>query len=191
MVAADNRPERLGRLLQNLSRLGHANVFPLVADGRRPPVRAVFNRVLVDVPCTGTGILSRRPEIRWRRRPADIATLAQLQFELLKAAAETVQRRGILVYSTCSLEPEENEGVVERFLEELEGDFRLSPARDLLPSEVVDPKTGSYLATLPHRHRCDGAFAARLHEAASAAGTEAAQTLLFVAEGEVDLGRHV
>ena len=110
-----------------------------------------------DVLGAALGLLARRPEIRWRRQEADIRKLSRLQQKLLAAAADRVGPNGILVYSTCTLEPEENERIVEAFLNR-RPDFRLEPASDLLGPSLAGP----YLQILPHHHGGDGAFAARL-----------------------------
>jgi 16S rRNA (cytosine967-C5)-methyltransferase len=112
-----------------------------------------FDRVLVDAPCSGTGTLRRNPEIRWRISPADIKDLAERQTQLLFNAARVVKPGGRLVYSTCSVEPEENEAVVQTFLEKKE-DFR--------PVELTlsgGPQTSSGRArTWPQREGTDGFF---------------------------------
>ena len=117
------------------------------------------DRVLADVPCTGTGVLAKRADLRWHRTPEDLADLMSLQDVLLEAASRHVRPGGRLVYSTCSIEPEENEDRIFSFLA-LNPDFRLIPAAGILPDEVVSD-TG-FLATLPHLHPMDGAFAACL-----------------------------
>jgi 16S rRNA (cytosine967-C5)-methyltransferase len=132
----------------------------VVADGRRPPVRSA-DVVLIDAPCTGTGTLRRHPDGRWRIGPGDLAALVQLQRELLDAAAALVPHGGLLVYSTCSLEPEENEEQVATFLAR-HRDFRLEPG---LPS-LLGVRHDGTLQVLPQVHGWDGAFAARLRRAA-------------------------
>ncbi|MGB3543142.1 16S rRNA (cytosine(967)-C(5))-methyltransferase RsmB [Rubrivirga sp.] len=117
-----------------------------------------FDRVLLDAPCSGTGVLSKRADLRWRRTPSDLEDLVALQDTLLDAAAVHVRPGGLLVYSTCSIEAEENEGRVSAFLERTP-DFALEPVGDAVPSDLEDD--GFYRA-LPHRHHTDGAFAARL-----------------------------
>ena len=157
VLALDRHTGRLRTLCQNLRRLGVEGVCAAAADGRCPPTQAAFHRVLVDAPCSALGVLSRRAEVRWRRQESDLHALAVLQGQLLSAAAERVRAGGVLVYSTCSLEPEENEGVVEAFLSRRR-DFQIEPAPDFLDAALAGP----YLLALPHRHGCDGAFAARL-----------------------------
>ncbi len=156
VLAVDLHAGRLRRLRQNLGRLRQTAVVPVIADGRLLPTRPAFHRVLVDAPCSAIGVLSHHPERRWTLEESDLPGLIDRQLELIKAAADQVLPGGVLVYSTCSLEPEENEGVVEAFLD-ARADFRLDSAPDLLNPDV----SGPYLQTLPQRHGCDGAFAAR------------------------------
>lgn len=117
-----------------------------------------FDRVVLDAPCSGSGVLAKRADLRWRRSPQALAELAVLQDTLLDAAAGHVAPSGLLVYSTCSVEPEENDQRVEAFLER-HPDFSVESAQPFVPREMSD---GPYYRALPHRHGTDGAFAARL-----------------------------
>ena len=163
VAAADLSPRRLGRVAENAARVGWAGrVGGVVADARRPPFRAT-DVVLLDAPCTGTGTFRRHPDGRWRVTPDDLAALAALQAELLAAAAPLVKPGGLLVYSTCSLEREENEERVEAFLAE-HSDFSLDPAPGAVPAEMVD--AAGRLCVLPQRQGVDGAFAGRLRRRA-------------------------
>lgn len=164
VVALDRHPGRLRRLTDNVRRLGLRSVETAVLDAS--PFDAgdellarfrEFDRALVDAPCSGLGVLARRPDLRWRRAPSDLPELTRAQLQLLSRGAASVRRGGVLVYSTCTTEPEENEGVVEAFLD-AHPEFEVEPARDHLSSEVAD----RYVQTWPHRHTCDGSFAARL-----------------------------
>ena len=115
VVAADLRPARLGLVAQNADRLGHA-VALVAADGRTPPFRpGSFDRVLVDAPCSGLGVLRRRADARWRGGEADLADLALLQADLLAGAAGLVRPGGQLVYSVCTVTEAETAGVDRRF----------------------------------------------------------------------------
>jgi 16S rRNA (cytosine967-C5)-methyltransferase len=131
LVAADRSLRRMERLRANLRRLGRS--FPLLAaDAARPPWRARFERVVLDASCSGTGTLRRHPELKWRFREEELARLAGAALEQLLALAAAVAPGGRLVHVTCSIEPEENEAVVERFLR-LRSEFALEPlnAREL------------------------------------------------------------
>jgi len=148
-------------VISNLKRLEITNVECIVADARVPASRQA-DAVLADVPCTGTGTFRRHPDARWRIKPSDLAVLGALQRTILRAAAESVRPGGLLVYSTCSLEPEENDAQVDAFLAERQ-DFHLEP-----PPEGVVPATtldAGRLRVLPQQHGTDGAFAARMRRA--------------------------
>ena len=158
VIAADRSAQRLQRLLSNTRRLETHSVFPLVADARHPALRQV-DAVLVDAPCTGTGTFRRHPDARWRLKVSDLAVLGALQRSILRSAAAIVRPGGLLVYSTCSLEPEENDAQIESLLAESD-DWRLEPpAEGAVPASVLD---AGRLRVLPQRHGVDGAFAARL-----------------------------
>jgi len=158
VVASDASFARLGRLRETISRLEVRNVHPLVSDARAGAV-APLDAVLVDAPCTGTGTFRRHPDARWRLTPNDIAVLAATQRSILHAAAAAVAPGGLLVYSTCSLETEENDAQVETFLS-IHAEFTLEPPPDgTVPAAVLD---AGRLRVLPQRHGTDGAFAARM-----------------------------
>ncbi len=144
ILATDLYPRRLEMLKKNTHRLGVACVYPLAADARYLAVNRLFDRVLVDAPCSSLGILSHHPDLRWRK--FDIRGLSRLQRALIERAADYVCPGGVLVYSTCTLEPEENERVVEDFLSD-HSDFRI---------------THPHLQLLPHQTGNDGVFAVRL-----------------------------
>ena len=162
VVGADRSPNRLGRMVSNIERLDVHNTGLLAMDATMPAI-ARLEAVLIDAPCTGTGTFRRHPDARWRLRWSDLAILSSSQAELLEAAAERVQSGGLLVYSTCSLEPEENDERVDAFLSQ-HPEWVLEPPPDgTVPDEVLD---GGRLRVLPQRHGTDGAFAARLRRAA-------------------------
>jgi len=158
VAAADLSVSRLRRVRDNIERVGRMDrVGLVVADGRLPPFRPV-DLVLLDAPCTGTGTFKRHPDGRWRITASDITALAKLQRELLAACAQIVQTGGVLVYSTCSLEPEENEEQVDRFLGSHPEFEVMAPPDDFVGTMVKE----KYLNVLPHLHGVDGAFAVRL-----------------------------
>jgi 16S rRNA (cytosine967-C5)-methyltransferase len=137
-------------------------IQPHVADLREWATAAdapQADRVLLDAPCSGLGVLAKRADLRWQRAPGDLDELTMLQDELLDAAARCVRPGGWLVYSTCTIEPEENQQRVMAFLDR-HPDFTLESAHGVTPDEVLTDD--GFLATLPHVHRIDGAFAARL-----------------------------
>jgi len=131
------------------------------ADLLKPlPFRAAFACVLVDAPCSGLGTLRRDPDIRWRRREADLVTLAAAELTMLQHAAERVAPGGRLIYATCSSEPEENEGVADAFFASTPS-FVPIPAREAHPAladVLVDAR--GHLRTEPHRHGLEAFFGA-------------------------------
>ena len=158
VIASDRSTQRLARLLDNRARLEATNVLVAVGDARFPVVREM-DAVLIDVPCTGTGTFRRHPDARWRLKVSDLSVMGALQASILRAAADVVKPGGLLIYSTCSLEPEENELQIEDFLSR-NPEWKLEPP----PAGAVPPETidGGFLRVLPQIHGSDGAFAARL-----------------------------
>ena len=167
IVAVELHPHR-ARLTRQ--RVPQKNVQVISADSRTLPFSCAFDRVLVDVPCSGTGTLARNPEIKWRLQLEDLKDLQSRQVAILSAALRQVRRGGRLVYSSCSLEPEENQEVVERVLLDNQ-EFQLTDMREALESlrsagefrgDVESLVAGKYLRTLPGVHPCEGFFAAIL-----------------------------
>jgi 16S rRNA (cytosine967-C5)-methyltransferase len=157
VVAQDVSEERLKWIQENCARLGVTCVEIQRAAGILPAglgkkdgtasgtLAARFDRILVDAPCSNTGVMRRRVDLRWRIQPSEIERLRSAQLDLLKQAATQVKPGGILVYSTCSLEPEENGEVVKQFLSE-RADFKLEYERKLLP--FTDGVDGAYVARM-------------------------------------------
>ena len=158
VIAGDKSIGRLQRLLANVRRLETTNIYPFVGDARAPAVRPV-DAVLIDVPCTGTGTFRRHPDARWRLKVSDLAVMSALQKIVLRAAAKVVRLGGILIYSTCSLEPEENDEQVDSFLSENLNWILEPPPEGSVSADLLD---AGRLRVLPQRHGTDGAFAARL-----------------------------
>ena len=163
VVAADADVKRLGRIIENAGRLGLSSVRPVTADltrdsaalGNRP-----CDRILVDAPCSGLGVLRRNPEAKWYKTEAVIKTMAERQLKILETVAPTLKPGGVLVYSTCTTEPEENEEVVGAFLSR-HPDFRPESLRSLWPdSGLVTPE--GYLNTILNPYQMDHFFAAQL-----------------------------
>jgi 16S rRNA (cytosine967-C5)-methyltransferase len=179
IVASEIHPHRV-RLLRKLLSTADPqtaaearNIRVVAADARSLPFAKQFDRILADAPCSGTGTLPRNPEIKWRLVPEDLADLQVRQLAILRSAMAQVTAGGRLIYSTCSLEREENEDVIERSLAE-DSAFRVLDCRAELKrlqqeGELVWPDTssltrGPYLRTLPGIHPCDGFFAAILEK---------------------------
>ena len=136
VVACDVDAQRLQTVTDLAQRLGLSIIETCRWHGEELPL-GPFDRVLVDVPCSNTGVLGKRPEVRWRLRPDDLRQLVALQTRLLRAAIKRVRPGGVLVYSTCSIEPEENRQIVETVLEGRQ-DFRLETCEDAVPGWPAD-----------------------------------------------------
>ena len=172
IIATEKHGHR-AKLLSNRVRASHVKVIH--SDIRDFSVREPFDRVLVDVPCSGTGTLARHPEIKWRLKPEELIDLPVQQVAILQAAMQHVAPGGRLIYSTCSLQQEEDEEVVQRALRENPG-FRLGNLQEQLEDlrwrgelvlQLYDSLlSGPFLRTIPGVHPCDGFFAAVLERAA-------------------------
>ena len=163
VLACDAKAVRVDRMMLGIGRVDARNVLVVIADAIKPAIKPV-DVVLVDVPCTGTGTFRRHPDARWRLKVSDFAVMGALQKGILRAAATVVKPGGLLVYSTCSLEPEENDQQVDAFLA-THPDFTLeTPPARAVADEVLDD---GRLRVLPQRHGVDGAFAARLRRKVS------------------------
>lgn len=158
VIASDRSANRLQRLNANLERMHATHVDVREMDATAPTLEPV-DVVLIDVPCTGTGTFRRHPDARWRLRVSDIALLPVLQRDILAAASSCVKPGGLLIYSTCSLEHEENDAVVHEFLAEDDSFVLEPPAAGVVPDVVLDK---GFLRVLPQEHGVDGAFAARM-----------------------------
>jgi 16S rRNA (cytosine967-C5)-methyltransferase len=156
VVALDRSRDRLARLVETRERLQSA-VAVVTARAEAPPLKNA-DLVLVDVPCSGTGTLRRHPDLKWRLQPESITSLVRLQRTILDGAARVVSAGGVLVYATCTLEREENEGQVEAFLKRHK-DFEVESTS--VVSAVLEDESG-HLKIDPRDHDCDGAFAARM-----------------------------
>ncbi len=171
IIATDIHPHRTAMLRERLA--AAPNVTVVAADATGLDLGA-FDRVLADVPCSGTGTLARNPEIKWTLAPGDLADPHARQLAILISVMRHVRPGGRLLYSTCSLEPEENSGVVEEGLRSSADDFRVVPCREELQklrhsgelawTDVDSLLDGPYLRTIPGVHPCDGFFVAILEK---------------------------
>jgi 16S rRNA (cytosine967-C5)-methyltransferase len=158
IVALDRYESRLHVLSKNIKRLGLKSIRPLVMNAMEYN-RKDFDRILVDAPCSGTGTFSKKPDIKWKVDLLDIKKLSELQYSLLTKASSLIKKDGVLVYSTCSIEPEENFEVVKKFLDNNDN-FKLLKASETVSAELIDDH--GCISTFPHVHQMDGAFAAKL-----------------------------
>lgn len=154
IISAEVSSERLNLVVENMNRLGITIIRPLLADGRFYKVEKV-DKVLIDSPCSNSGVIAKRPEVKDRVNAKVIKRLAQLQFDLLDNSATFLKPGGYLIYSTCSILPAENEEVIEQFLK-YHPEFMVEPASEFTPMKNV------YLKVLPGEFNTDGVFAARL-----------------------------
>ena len=155
ILAVDISGERLEKLAESALNFGAENIKIRRGDVLELSL-PLADAVLLDAPCTGTGVLSKRADLRWRRDEEGLKNAVELQEQLLEEAANMVKRGGRLVYSTCSLEPEENMQQIEKFLEKYPS-FELQPLNDFVPEEVLSHEGLAY-QTYPHKHDSDGHF---------------------------------
>jgi 16S rRNA (cytosine967-C5)-methyltransferase len=144
IVACDISPERLKLVQENCQRLG-VTCAEAIQNSELKIQNSSFDKILIDAPCSNTGVLRRRVDLRWRIKTEEISRLQKAQLDLLKSAAPALKSGGILVYSTCSLEPEENSVVIKEFLKD-HPDFKLERERELLP--FADGVDGAFVARL-------------------------------------------
>jgi 16S rRNA (cytosine967-C5)-methyltransferase len=165
LVAIEPNTGRIRKLQENLARLRLDTTVTIVEGtlgSLLPDNKETFAGILIDAPCSGLGVLRHHPDIRWNRGPDDLLRYQEKQLDLLKDAAQLVALQGILVYATCSTEPEENDAVIKKFLAAHPG-FILSDCRDMLPESaacLVDSQ--GFFRTLPGQDDLAGFFAARL-----------------------------
>ncbi len=155
ILAVDISGERLEKLAESALNFGAENIKIRRGDILELSL-PLADAVLLDAPCTGTGVLSKRADLRWRRDEEGLKNAVELQAQLLEEAANMVKRGGRLVYSTCSLEPEENMEQVQKFLENYPT-FELQPLEDFVPEKVLT-EDGLAYQTYPHKHDSDGHF---------------------------------
>jgi len=161
LLAADRSPARLRRIAESGDRLGvPRNRIGIVAARAEAPPAGGFDLVLLDVPCTGTGTLGRHPDARWRLKPSAPERMSRVQWRILEGGARAVAPGGLLVYATCTLEPEENEVTVSRFLARHPA-FRLEPPAEEM-GDLLDE--AGRLRVLPQETGFDGAFAVRMRK---------------------------
>jgi 16S rRNA (cytosine967-C5)-methyltransferase len=165
LYAFDVSDRRLAKLKPRLARSGLSNVHPVMISGENDTkvkrLAGKIDRVLVDAPCSGLGTLRRNPDLKWRQTPESVAELARKQADILGGAARLVKPGGRLVYATCSILPEENEGVVDAFLAAHPEFLRLSAA-EVLTKQGITIDCGEDMRLAPHLHGTDGFYAAVL-----------------------------
>lgn len=170
IISCDVHPHKMKLIEENTARLGITIIEPVILDAAEldSRCREPADYILVDAPCSGLGVLRRRPEIRWRKQPAEIEELHRLQLRILLSAGKCLKTGGILVYSTCTITHEENLDVVHEFLQQC-SNFQLDSLVGHLPEKLHQmPGTATmdkgYIQFFPHIHETDGFFIARLQK---------------------------
>jgi 16S rRNA (cytosine967-C5)-methyltransferase len=161
LVAIDRHTSRLHLLVQNMERLKYTNYYALAADALFPPFTHQFDKIIIDAPCSGYGVLRKRVDLKWKRTEQDINNMKALQLNLLETTAGLLKNGGVMVYCTCTIEPEENERNIKDFLDK-HSDFSLVDLRGKIPDAYISDFY--YIKTFPHKHEMDGSFAAVLQK---------------------------
>ena len=157
ITSVDKYPVKLDIIRAGAERLRLKDINPVLADARQYVPDKLADLVFADVPCSGLGVLSKKPDIKWKKERDDVYQITELQKEIITSASKMVKPGGVLIYSTCSIEPEENTDIAKWFLEN-NSDFELENAdKYILPEVVID----GFMQTFPHIQQIDGAFAAR------------------------------
>lgn len=166
IISIDKYMTKVDIMKKNFERLNMTNVLAFHENIHEPKTEllrekliAKVDKVIVDAPCTGLGVITKKPDIKWKRDAEDILKLQEIQLEILERASEYVRDGGVLVYSTCTTEIEENSDVILKFLEK-HTDFKIDNAKNYLNAEVVNEN--GFIEVFPHKHGIDGAFGARL-----------------------------
>lgn len=159
IIALDRFESRLKILNKNLDRLKITNVKTTAIDSLDFTDEIGFDRVLIDAPCSGLGTLTKKPDLKWKKDLGDIRKIINIQQDLIKKGASLVKPGGYLVYSTCTLEPEENEDQINKFLSD-HTEFKLIDASVFVKKDYVGDD--GFVKTFPHIHGFDGSFAAKL-----------------------------
>lgn len=159
IIACDHHPVRIKKIVDNYTRLGFKNIFPVVADSRNLPLKQLVDKILLDAPCSGFGVLRSKSEIKLLRDARHVSDLVKLQKQLIDAVASLVKPGGVLIYSTCTLLSEENEKIIEYFLQK-HTNFTVEDAKKFVHPAVITEQ--GYVKTWPDKHNVDGSFAVRL-----------------------------
>ncbi|MGD8190105.1 16S rRNA (cytosine(967)-C(5))-methyltransferase RsmB [Brevibacillus ginsengisoli] len=166
IIACDVHPHKRDLIEQNASRLGIDIIKTLVADAADLPEQDLgqFDRILLDAPCTGFGVIRRKPDIKWNKQPEDIKEIAQVQLSLLSQVSKLLKPGGLMVYSTCTIDPKENQDMIIRFCEE-HPEFELDTTLKAdLPERIREQmtETHGFVQILPHHFDSDGFFISRI-----------------------------
>ncbi len=161
-LTAVEKYENRARLIRDaVDRMGYSQIKIVVADAGMYSDAVLFDKILIDAPCTGFGVMKKKPDSKWKREPEDIELLNQIQTNIMENAVKLLKPNGVIVYSTCTIEPAENQEIVQAFLTR-HPEFTLEPANGFVDRSLVSKE--GYIETLPHRNDMDGSFAARLRK---------------------------
>ena len=158
VLAVDKDEKRLHHVRQSVERLGLKRIRTVCADAAEYK-HAPVDIVLADVPCSGLGVLAKRSDLRWRRSKSQVDAIRKIQAAIMENAAHLVKKGGVLIYSTCTIDPEENEKIVEKFLDSHQ-EFEVENPAEYVDASLVDG--GRYVYTYPHKHQMDGSFCVRM-----------------------------
>ena len=154
-------PRRLSLIKENCRRLGFSDQHLVNGDAVNPPFTKIFDQILVDAPCSGFGTIQKHPDIKWRRTLEEIFSFQKLQLNILENISKHLKPGGFLVYSTCTIDPSENEMVISEFLKLQEGQFVIvAPPTEL---KAFTDKN-NYVRTFPHQHDMEGSFAVKMRK---------------------------
>lgn len=159
LIAVEKHFKRARSMRMHLQRLGIEEPLVIAADALKLPLKIKFDKILLDAPCSGFGVVRKRVDLKWKRTRDDIEKMRELQLKMLVSAATVLKPGGSIVYSTCTIESQENESVVQAFLS-TNSDFELVSPANILPAALLWDK--NCIRTFPHRHKMDGSFAAKL-----------------------------
>lgn len=160
LIGLDNKLERLKVVKNNCIRLNLKPFIVILGDAILPPLKPGFSKILVDAPCSGLGTIQKHPDIRWRRTFDEMIDFQNLQLNILNSTAHLLKPGGEMVYSTCTIDPFENELVIEKFLETRAGIFEIIPP----PKNLIEFTSHNYIRTFPHKHKMDGSFAVKIRK---------------------------
>ena len=163
VCACDIRFSRIKKVRDLIGRMNYSNVYTVACDGEKLPFTGYYDKALLDVPCSGTGVMHRHPDARWVRKEWDFEEIVNIQRRLLEGVAPYIIPQGVLVYATCSVEPSENQQQIESFLER-HPEFALENPLGLIKDSYID--NNGYLSITPFEHKMDGMFAARMRKKA-------------------------
>ena len=158
VYASDISPNRIAAGKKDTKRHRKKNIEWSLKDASKDSYN-IADKILIDAPCTGTGVIGRKPDIRWRRKKNDIKKFSNIQLSIINNCSKYLKKGGVLVYATCSMEPEENLKVIEQFLN-LNSDFVIDKIPNSIPKHWIKDQVA--LNILPHLHGIDGVFAMRM-----------------------------